>query len=513
MKFSRKSFQQTIFFFSIITLIAGSGCTRGRSTLKPANSDLPLADSFLSISSVNPSSGPLAGGNQIDVFGTGFQSGASASIGTQSCSSGTIVSDTQIRCTVPASTIAGLMSISVTNPDGDSTELTEAYTYLATAGYPEIAAVSPNLGPKAGGTVISVTGGNFVNGATVYVNGVLCNNIVFVSASELRCSTPASNGGGVVNITVVNPGGFETVRNAAFSFYSPVQGGVGVAFQANTTEMWLARASGNGTLGYGMAPGTSPSIVRTASGDVAIAFQSNVGELWVVGAYNLGNTHLGMMPGTSPSIVQLADGSFQVAFQANTTHLWLIGKHNIGDTGLGMAAKSSPSLAALRTGHFRVAFQANTTHLWMYGSDQPAVDMGLGMMSETSPAIVGLSNGGYEIAFQANTTVLWLVGDYNYNNTGYGMMPGTSPALVATADNNFQVAFQANTTKLWTVGPLATKDTGLGMAPGTSPSIALDGGGYQISFQANTGRLWLSGSQGNYDTGLGLMGSTSPAIY
>ena len=245
---------------------------------------------------------------------------------------------------------------------------------------------------------------------------------------------------------------------------------------------------------------------------ITAAFQANTTDLWLVGENNQDDTGFGMLPGTSPSICGLPGGGYQIAFQANTGHLWTVGQNNQGDTGFGMLPGTSPSICGLPGGGYQIAFQANTGHLWTVGQNNQG-DTGFGMLPGTSPSICGLPGGGYQIAFQANTGHLWTVGQNNQGDTGFGMLPGTSPSICGLPGDSYQIAFQANTGHLWTVGQNNQGDTGFGMLPGTSPSICgLPGDSYQIAFQANGGTLWIVGSETIGDTKLGMMPGTSPGI-
>ena len=200
---------------------------------------------------------------------------------------------------------------------------------------------------------------------------------------------------------------------------------------------------------------------------VGVAFQANTGNLWTTGAAGTADLGLGMMAGTSPSITALSGGGYQIAFQANTGNLWTTGAAGTADLGLGMRAGTSPSISALGGG-YQVAFQANTGNLWTTGAAGTA-DLGLGMMVGTSPSITALSAGGYQIAFQANTTRLWYTGSAGTADTGLGMMANTSPDI-SVRPGGFDIVFQANTGSLWLAGTARVGDLGLGMVGSTNPS-------------------------------------------
>jgi hypothetical protein len=61
----------------------------------------------------------------------------------------------------------------VTNAGSQSGSLANGYTYVVT---PTVSSVSPNNGPVAGGTGVTITGTNFAAGATVkFGNGSATN--------------------------------------------------------------------------------------------------------------------------------------------------------------------------------------------------------------------------------------------------------------------------------------------------------------------------------------------------
>jgi hypothetical protein len=167
-------------------------------------------------SSISPTSGPLAGGTQVTVTGTNFRSSSRVWVGGRIAST-TYVSSTQLRATTPAGTTAGLTHVSVTTPDYATVTRTGAFTYTSTSGGAlSINGVTPNSGPLAGGTTITITGSGFVSGATVRVGSRAATSITFVSASQLRARTPAGTAASGFAVVVTNPGGQTATRNNAF---------------------------------------------------------------------------------------------------------------------------------------------------------------------------------------------------------------------------------------------------------------------------------------------------------
>ena len=85
------------------------------------------------VTGVNPTSGPTAGGTSITISGTGFAAGATVTVG-GSAATGVIVNNsTGITATTPAHA-AGAVDVVVTNSSGQSGTKTSAFTYTAPAG-------------------------------------------------------------------------------------------------------------------------------------------------------------------------------------------------------------------------------------------------------------------------------------------------------------------------------------------------------------------------------------------
>jgi hypothetical protein len=160
------------------------------------------------ITQISPNSILPGGGNIITITGTGFVLGATVTFGTNSATKVTFVSATSLKATAPASTnlAEGPVDVTVTNPDSQSTTLPNGLLYARPA--PTITQISPTAASTNGGTVITITGTGFVTGATVAFGPNNATNVVFVSATTLRATAPAStlvNGEGDVSVFVTNP--------------------------------------------------------------------------------------------------------------------------------------------------------------------------------------------------------------------------------------------------------------------------------------------------------------------
>ncbi|MBK6725360.1 MAG: VCBS repeat-containing protein [Acidobacteria bacterium] len=80
------------------------------------------------VTSVNPTSGSVIGGNSVTITGTGFTGVTGVTFGGAACTSVNFVSDTEINCTAPAHA-AGAVSVLVTTPGGTNAA-NSLYTYI-----------------------------------------------------------------------------------------------------------------------------------------------------------------------------------------------------------------------------------------------------------------------------------------------------------------------------------------------------------------------------------------------
>jgi hypothetical protein len=185
---------------------------------------LPGAFAFVAppvLSSLSAAQGPASGGTTLTLTGTGFVAGATVLFGG---SSGIVASlaPTSISATTPAHA-AGLVEVSVSNPDGQVSTLASSFTFDQPVGAaPTVASASPSSGPIAGGTPVAITGANFTTGLTVYFGGVAGTVVGTVTATSFTAMSPLSQPAGPVDVTVVLPGsGLTGALANGFTFLAP----------------------------------------------------------------------------------------------------------------------------------------------------------------------------------------------------------------------------------------------------------------------------------------------------
>jgi hypothetical protein len=141
---------------------------------------------------------------------------------------------------------AGFTSRIITTPDSDIAEdriVTAIGTYSATASLnptgnwvmqmatfkaggsvppsaPTVSSVAPATGPTTGGTPVTLTGTNFVTGATVTFGGTAATNVNVTSSTSISATTPA-HAAGAVTVVVTNPDGQSGTLASGFTYTLP----------------------------------------------------------------------------------------------------------------------------------------------------------------------------------------------------------------------------------------------------------------------------------------------------
>ena len=68
-----------------------------------------------------------------------------------------------------------------------------------------VTGVTPNTGPAAGGTPVTITGTNFISPVSVTFGGVAATNVVVVNSTTITATTPA-HAAGAVDVVVTLQG-------------------------------------------------------------------------------------------------------------------------------------------------------------------------------------------------------------------------------------------------------------------------------------------------------------------
>lgn len=160
------------------------------------------------VTNITPSAGPGAGSYAVTISGTDFRSGSRVVIGNRVYVDGepggcTVANATTIHLNL-AATVAGPHDVVVIDSSGVEGRLVDGFTSQAN---PSISTTFPTLGASDGGTTVTLTGSNFVPGATVQIDGVFQSQVQVIDDQTLTFVTQPSVPGGPHTLLVENPGG------------------------------------------------------------------------------------------------------------------------------------------------------------------------------------------------------------------------------------------------------------------------------------------------------------------
>jgi hypothetical protein len=205
---------------------AGSGQVDITVTTAAGTSAVVAADKFTyipppSVTGVSPVTGTAAGGTSVLITGASFTGATSVKFGTANAASFTVNNAGQITAVSPSGA-PGTVDITVTTPAGTSAT-TGADQFMFVTPPPAVASVTPNTGPLAGATAVTITGSNFTPGTPVVSFGTTAGSVTAFSATSITVTAPAG-AAGTVDVLVTTPGGTSPVTAADRFTYADVTG-------------------------------------------------------------------------------------------------------------------------------------------------------------------------------------------------------------------------------------------------------------------------------------------------
>jgi hypothetical protein len=187
-------------------------CKVTMTAAKEVKAKFDLGVSAPTITALNPSKGPLAGGNTVTITGTNLTGATEVKFGANavSCPSASCALDSATQLTAKAPAGTGTVNVTVTTPGGTSADTAaDDYTYVA---LPTVTAVNPNKGPLAGGNSVTVTGTNLQEATFKF--GANSATSVVVNPGGTSATMNAPSGTGTVSVIATTPGG-ESANTAA----------------------------------------------------------------------------------------------------------------------------------------------------------------------------------------------------------------------------------------------------------------------------------------------------------
>lgn len=168
------------------------------------------------ITSVDPSTGFVTGGIPVQINGAGFSlAGSRVRFGPYEATVTSRLAN-RIIATLPNVAAAGPVPVVVENADGVTAVSGSPflYTFPPIVAPPSVLAaggVVPAAGPVAGGTAVTITGENFIAGATVTFNGVPATDVQVLGNTQILAVTPAGVEGSA-DVIVTTTNGASTAR-------------------------------------------------------------------------------------------------------------------------------------------------------------------------------------------------------------------------------------------------------------------------------------------------------------
>jgi hypothetical protein len=471
------------------------------------------------ISALSRSAGGTGGTDVVTITGTGFVVGStSVKFGTVAGTSVSCASITSCTATSPAQG-AGMVNLRVTTPGGTNTPVpADQFTYDAA---PTINAVSPDVGPPGGGTVVTLTGTGFAD-----VNKVLFGSYFdFATAytvssdTQLSATSPAFVDG-VVGIVVLNEMGGATDpflydATPTISGISPSAGGTagndvvtitGTGFtDVSRVSFGQSVAAAYTTTSDGQIVATSP---EEGAGVVDITVTNVVGTSSDVPADQFTYDATPTISGISPSA----------------------GSDNGGDvvtiTGTGFATAGSPGCAAWDCG---VSFGQSAAAAYTVSSDaqiiatSPAYGAGVVDITVTNETTSSFDIPADQFTYDATPTISGIsrsaggtAGNDVVTMTGTGFTDasrvsfGQSVAAAYTATSDTQIIATSPAHGAGVVDITVTNETGTSSdvladkftydatptISAISPSVGPTGGGTVVSV-SGTGFADVTGANFN----------------
>jgi hypothetical protein len=168
------------------------------------------------VTSIDPTAGPAAGGTDLTIIGFDFQRGATVTLGGIPAEAVNVADSSTITATAPASDVDYPVDVVVTNPDGQSGTLDNAFVFEQPQAQ-VISAVIPDTGSTQGGEAVIIKGRDFVDGVVVAFNGRPATEVTVLAPDTIRVIIPASSPG-PASVNVRNPGEEPNTLRGGFRY-------------------------------------------------------------------------------------------------------------------------------------------------------------------------------------------------------------------------------------------------------------------------------------------------------
>src|SRR5450830_187786 len=155
------------------------------------------------VTSLATTSGPTGGATSVIITGTNLSGATGVNFGGTAGTSVVVNSTTQISVNSPAHA-AGTIDVPGITPGG--TSATRAGDHFAYVAAPTVTSLATSSGPVGGGTSVVITGTTFTGATAAHFGVPAGTSPVVNSATQITVTSPI-NSAGIIDITVVTPGG------------------------------------------------------------------------------------------------------------------------------------------------------------------------------------------------------------------------------------------------------------------------------------------------------------------
>jgi len=169
---------------------------------------------------IEPKEGPEAGGATVTITGTNLGEATGVRFGASAAQSFGVQSSTSVTAVAPAGT--GTAAVTVTTPYGTTTAGAHSqFTYVHAGSVPTVKKLSAKKGPAAGGTLVTITGTNFVAVTGVSFGQTPAEEFEVVSSQSISVHSPPGTSG-TADVTVTNEFGTSApVSGDHFKYEKP----------------------------------------------------------------------------------------------------------------------------------------------------------------------------------------------------------------------------------------------------------------------------------------------------
>lgn len=163
------------------------------------------------LSAIAPGTSPTVGGARVTISGTDLLNTISVLFGSTPGTNITVVNSSTVTVTTPPG--SGTVDVTLTTSSGTSSVNPSVVLAYQNTNPPAITELYPNYGPITGGTVVTVTGTNLSNMASVSFGGTP-GTIISSSATEAFIVSPQRPVGQIL-VTVITPTGSSSNNESA----------------------------------------------------------------------------------------------------------------------------------------------------------------------------------------------------------------------------------------------------------------------------------------------------------